>query len=77
MKYKADWAEAQARLKTLWEGRFIERPCIAITAPNGRSGNPQKPISGEQKWLDAEFVIPDILNRVETTYYGGEAIPSY
>ena len=77
MKYKANWNEAQARLTALWEGRFVERPCIAITAPNGRSENPSAPVSGEQKWLDPEFIMRNALSQFETTYYGGEAIPSY
>ena len=76
MKYKADWNEAQARLTALWEGRFIERPCIAVKAPNGRPGNPPTPVSGEQKFLDPEFIVRNALNQFETTYYGGEAIPS-
>lgn len=76
LKYKADWNEAQARLAALWEGRFIGRPCIAVTAPNGLPGKRSKPVSGEQKWLDPEFIVRNALNQFATTYYGGEAIPS-
>ena len=52
MKYKPDWPEAQERLAALWEGRCIERLCIAVTEPNGRKLKYPKPISDEQKWLD-------------------------
>lgn len=76
MKYKADWNEAQARLMALWEGRYIERPCIAVTAPNGRTGKLPTPVSGEQMWLDPEFIVRNALKQFETAYYGGEAIPS-
>ena len=76
MKYKSDWNEAQARLTALWEERFIERPCIAVRAPNGRPGKCPEPVSGEQKWLDPEFIVQNALSQFETIYYGGEAIPS-
>jgi hypothetical protein len=77
MKYKANWAEAKERLAALWEGRFIERPCIDVIAPiNGWSGKGPTPISGEQKWLDPEFIVQNALNYFKNVYYGGEAIPS-
>jgi hypothetical protein len=76
MKYKPNWPEAEERFTALWEGRFIERPCIAITAPNGRIVERLKPVSGEQKWLDPDFIIRNMLAEFESTYYAGESIPS-
>lgn len=31
----------------------------------------------EDKWLDPDFIVRRAIATFETTYYGGEAIPSY
>lgn len=77
MKYKENWDEAKARLTALWEGRFIERPCISVRAPNGRPEQHPTPVSGEEKWLDPGFIVRDAMSWFEPNYYGGEYIPSY
>jgi hypothetical protein len=77
MKYKPNWPEAEKHLLALWEGKFIERPCIAITTPNGRMiARRSRPVSGEQKWLDERFICQNMLGQFESKYYGGESIPS-
>ena len=81
MKYKPNWPEAKERLTALWHGRsFGNRPCIAVTAPSGRKRVPSPPAPVDapwRKWLDPDWVIPDMLARMENTWWGGEAMPSY
>ena len=36
MKYKPNWPETKERLTALWNHKFIDRPCIAVMAPNGK-----------------------------------------
>lgn len=78
MKFKPDWDEARQRLSALWQGRATDRPCISVTAPNGRdAAHPPAPESAERRWLDPEWVIADLRARLAETWWGGEAIPSY
>jgi hypothetical protein len=77
MKYKDNWPEAKDRWTALWEGRYIERPCITVQAPRAKRRESPKPVSGEQKWLDPDFIVRTMLAEFESTYYGGEAFPSY
>ena len=51
---------------------------MAVTAPNGRSViPPPAPSTPRQKWLDPDWVLGDLAARLESTWWGGEAIPSY
>ena len=78
MKYKPDWEEARERLTALWEGRRMDRPCIAVTAPSGRSvPHPKLPVNPEDKWLSPEWVLENLRATLENTWWGGESIPSY
>ena len=36
MKYKPDWDEARERLTRMWEGKPLERPCIAVAVSHAR-----------------------------------------
>ena len=76
MQYKPNWPEAQERLTALWNHKFIERPCIAVTAPNGIKRPWPKLKKPEDRWLDPEYIVQSALATFATTYYGGEAIPS-
>ncbi|HUU60515.1 MAG TPA: hypothetical protein VMZ50_13325 [Phycisphaerae bacterium] len=78
MRYKNDWPEARERLCALWEGRRTDRCCIAVTAPGGKNAEgPPPPATPQQKWLDPDWLVRDALARLESTWWGGEAIPSY
>ena len=78
MRYKDDWPEARDRLCALWEGRPTDRCCIAVTAPGGKNvDGPPPPATPQQKWLDPDWLVRDALARLESTWWGGEAIPSY
>ena len=77
VKYKADWQEALSRLTALWHHELIDRPCIAVRAPSGKGYRdiPQ-PLNDEARWLDPVFRSACAERELETTWWGGESIPS-
>lgn len=77
MKYKADWPEAAERWAALWEGRRLDRPCMVVTAPNGKPRRVAPPVSGEQKFLDPDWNVRAAREYAETTCFAGEAVPSW
>ncbi|TFG72896.1 MAG: hypothetical protein E4H27_01775 [Anaerolineales bacterium] len=78
MKYKPDWIKAKERLTALWNHEVLDRPCIAVTSPNGNSVvSPPEPSTPRKKWLDPDWVLADLSASLESTWWGGEAIPSY
>lgn len=77
MKYKLDWPEARERWTALWEGRRLDRPLICATAPRETRCIPPKPRSGRQKYLDPDFNRRWFHAQLESTHFGGEAIPSF
>ena len=78
MKYKSDWPEAQRRLTALWRGERLERPCMSILAPQHIEDATvvPEPVDDEARWLDPGYVVPAFRRQLETTWWGGEAIPS-
>ena len=76
MKFKPDWEEAKARLSALWNGKQLDRACVAVTAPV--SGPPWPvPASAEAKWLDPAYVTQEALTALGSQWWGGEAVPSH
>jgi len=78
MKFKPDWEEAEERLTALWNGSPLDRPCIAVTAPSGKNViPPPPPPSDEFRWMDPSWNVKNALFQIESTWWGGEAVPSY
>lgn len=78
MKHRHDWPEAQRRLTALWHRERLDRPCIAVRAPQ-TVVNPTpvpEPANDEARWLDPGYRIALARRELETTWWGGEAIPS-
>lgn len=80
MKYKSDWPEARRRLTALWHGERLDRPCIAVRAPQ-TVANPTwpwvpPPADDEARWLDPAYRVACAIQTLEFTWWGGEAIPS-
>lgn len=78
MKYKADWPDAQRRLTALWHGEFLNRPFISVKAWDPpENPTPVPPFADfEAFWLDPDYLVPKIINSLETVWWGGEAVPS-
>ncbi|OQB41284.1 MAG: hypothetical protein BWY06_00912 [Candidatus Latescibacteria bacterium ADurb.Bin168] len=77
MHYKPDWPDAKARLTALWNHEVLDRPCIAVTAPNGCSfPHPPPPAAPRDRWLDPGWVLQSMQAQLENTWWGGEAVPS-
>ena len=78
MKYKPDWPEARERWTALWQGREMDRPCMVVKTSDGSAPlpPPPKPGSAEQARLDPDYLVPMAKRYMETTRFGGEAIPS-
>jgi hypothetical protein len=78
MKYRPDWAEARRRLTALWQGERLDRPCMAVLAPQSVE-NPTpvpEPADDEARWLDPAYRVAVARRNLESTWWGGEAVPS-
>ena len=78
MRYKSDWQEAKRRLSALWNHERLDRPCIAVLAPQAVA-NPtpvREPADDEARWLDPTYRVALARWQLESTWWGGEAIPS-
>lgn len=78
MRYKADWSEAQRRLTALWHRERLDRPCVAVRAPQPVENAPlvQEPVDDEARWLDPIYRMAVARRELENTWWGGEAVPS-
>lgn len=77
MRYKADWAEAQWRLTALWYGERLDRPCISVLAPQPAAlSELPEPADDEVRWLDPNYRVAVVRRELESTWWGGEAVPS-
>jgi len=78
MKFKSDWPEAQRRLTALWHHERLDRPCIAVRAPQAVE-NPTpvpEPANDEVRWLDPDYRVALARRELESSWWGGEAVPS-
>jgi hypothetical protein len=79
MKYKPDWSDAQKRLTALWHLQMLDRPCLAVLAPQPVQTSAAAPVPAddEARWLDPDYLAAAAIWSIEHTWWGGEAIPSY
>ncbi|HUS48321.1 MAG TPA: hypothetical protein VNA25_29500 [Phycisphaerae bacterium] len=78
LKYKPDWPQACGRWAAFWEGQPTDRPCIAVGAP--RPGAKHVPLLAPttmtDRYFDPDYVAAQWRRQLETTYFGGEAVPT-
>jgi hypothetical protein len=76
MKHHPHWPDAQRRLTALWHGERLDRPCIAVMAPRPSPPPLPEPPNDEARWLDPAYRVAVVRREVESTWWGGEAVPS-
>lgn len=77
MKYKQDWADAAEQLTRIWHGEKLDRPCIAVTAPQEQKiSGPPAPENPEDRWLNPDWVVANMKTRLNNTWWGGVMVPS-
>lgn len=77
LAFKPDWPRVRERWKAFWRMENTDRPLIVVTAPRPNDEPPlPKPESDEARYLDPDTVAAQWLHRFETTWFGGEALPT-
>ena len=76
MEYIREYAKVEKRLQMLLQNELMDRCCVAVTAPK----DPLHPYRGEnpgtESWyMDGEWILKRNLERMEKTYYAGDALP--
>jgi hypothetical protein len=75
--YKPDWPKAQQRWAAFWDRVPMDRPCLDIKAPLAKKIPPvPAPSSLEGLYFDPDFISQSWLRMLETTWFGGEAVPT-
>lgn len=77
LSYKSDWEGAQKRWSAFWDREQVDRPCISVTAPTYCELPPASVHrTMEDLYFDPEIVTDRIYRVLNSTYYGGEAVPT-
>ncbi len=76
-KYKPDWAEARERLCCWWAGDKTDRVVALVKSP--RSGVMRRRTRDDlpDKYTNPAVVFHNVDVSLESTFYGGEAIPGH
>ena len=77
---KQDLLKIMHRLEALWHNELIDRCCVSLTAPKDDSCYIEKPVPDNEKdlisyYTDAEWIMQRNLDRIDNTWYGGDALP--
>ena len=75
MDLKPDWPEAKERLCRWWKDEQTDRVVATVFAP--RRGVTRRPARNDvpAKWTDADTIFHNLDATLESTFYGGEAVP--
>jgi len=76
LAYKHNWPEARERLDAFWHMEIIDRPCVAVRAPEKPRRPVPPPPDPKTKWTDPDSVAENYDASHEATYFGGEAVPN-
>ena len=75
-----NWDKTKKRFEAFWQGEIIDRCMVSVIAPKKgvrRISRPY-PTSREDQlahWFDGEVVLKRSLEEIESTYFGGDAMP--
>lgn len=76
MEYVKNFEKIQKRLELVLQGELLDRCCVSVTAPK----NPDDPYierreASESWYMDGERILKRNLERIEKTYFAGDALP--
>ncbi len=81
MILNADLEKAKARWEAWFDGTLKKGPIVSITAPLSKSRvtpfDVKQPDTIEERWTDAEYRARVVRNSIMSTWYGGDAVPSW
>ena len=84
MMDKEDWEHAKKRWEAWWEHGLHDRVLVQATAPRADVDPRRLPHLPDEDEVDPrtaqsdfDYMIPRMVREVETTYYGGEAVPLF
>jgi len=70
--------QALARHRAYWRREVIGRPVLWITAPNGEKRREiPAPPTIKERWTDPDYVFDCVREWTRTTYFAGDALPTY
>jgi hypothetical protein len=74
------WRDIKRRYDAWWHGDLHDRPLIQVTAPRDGAPPPEPWKGGTatpaEMWSDIDYAIWMTGQRLERTWYGGEALPT-
>lgn len=76
--FKNDWAEVKERYKHWWKHEYFGRCATSLRAPTRNAhlfAEPVLPCKTEDRWTDIEYLCKLNEFRMQTTFFGGEALP--
>lgn len=80
MKYINNWEERKQRYNATWAKENHDRPLVLVSVADS-SKKPVydigAPASIREKWLNFDWVIKNVRNNIERTYYAAESLPIY
>lgn len=77
LKFKPDFADAQAHWRAFWNKEIIKRPCIAIKAPRDGAKRAPRPPVQYLPGIDFGNLLDQAEANMAATYFAGEAIPFF
>ena len=79
--YKDDWDAAKARYRAWWDGEYIGRCGLFVTAPReGIDPNepaPAPPTDFKARWTDLDYISASNEYRNRRTFFGAEGFPCW
>ncbi|MGE5220803.1 MAG: hypothetical protein ACM3PY_00100 [Omnitrophica WOR_2 bacterium] len=75
--FKPDIDEAARRWQAFYAGEIIDRPVVVVTSPRPGVTRPAPLTYTDKVFGDLDWIVEQGLKRAETTFWGGEAVPSF